>query len=173
MSKKILSVSVVSLSILLLSGNAIAASDPVAVVDNLSVNVEEICTFSRTVGSGSIAKAMTANKGATGMGGSTFTAICNSNGGYSVKAVFTSLTSASSSASFDYANPTKGYNRYSAYLGNSSSTTRVASNGNIMDTTVADDENGTVQEIYYKCSTANDVPAGTYTGTATYTLTQK
>ena len=42
-----------------------------------------------------------------------------------------------------------------------------------MDTTVADDENGTVQEIYYKCSTANDVPAGTYTGTATYTLTQK
>ena len=173
MSKKILSVSVVSLSILLLSGNAIAASDPVAVVDNLSVNVEEICTFSRTVGSGSIAKAMTANKGATGMGGSTFTAICNSNGGYSVKAVFTSLTSASSSASFDYANPTKGYNRYSAYLGNSSSTTRVASNGNIMDTSEADGEDGTTQQIYYKCSTANDIPAGTYTGTATYTLTQK
>ncbi len=156
-----------------ISGSVLAATDPAAITDNLSVNVEEICSFSRSSGSGSIAKTMTANKGATGMGGSTFTAICNSNGGYSVKAVFTSLTSASSSASFDYANPTKGYNRYSAYLGNSSSTTRVASNGNIMDTTVADDENGTVQEIYYKCSTANDVPAGTYTGTATYTLTQK
>ena len=173
MSKKILSASVVSLSILLLSGNAIAASDPAAVVDNLSVNVEEICTFSRTVGSGSIAKAMTANKGATNMGGSTFKAVCNSDDGYSVKAVFTSLSGGTGNASFSYASPSKGYNRYSAYLGDSSSTTRVAANGNIMDTSEADGENGTTQQIYYKCSTATDIPAGTYTGTATYTLTQK
>lgn len=173
MKKKILSVSIVSLSILLLSGNAIAASDPAAVVDNLSVNVEEICTFSRTSGTGSIAKTMTANKGATNMGGSTFKAVCNSDDGYSVKAVFTSLTDGSSSTSFAYSSPSKGYNRYSAYLGDSSSTTRVAANGNIIDTSTADDENGTTQQIYYKCSTANDVPAGTYTGSATYTLTQK
>ena len=156
-----------------LSGSVFATSDPAAVVDNLSVNVEEICTFSRTVGTGSITKAMTANKGATNMGGSTFKAICNANSGYSVKAVFTSLTGGSGSASFAYSSPSKGYNRYSAYLGDSSSTTRVAANGNIIDTSEADGEDGITQQIYYKCSTATDVPAGTYTGTATYTLTQK
>ena len=171
--KKLVSVSFLSLPILILSGSAIATSDPAAVVDNLSVTVDEICTFSRTVGSGSIAKAMTANKGATNMGGSTFKAVCNSDDGYSVKAVFTSLSGGTGNASFSYASPSKGYNRYSAYLGDSSSTTRVAANGNIMDTSEADGEDGTTQQIYYKCSTANDIPAGTYTGTATYTLTQK
>ena len=173
MGKKLVSVSFLSLPILILSGSAIATSDPGAVVDNLSVTVDEICTFSRTVGSGSIAKAMTANKGATNMGGSTFKAVCNSDDGYSVKAVFTSLSGGTGNASFSYASPSKGYNRYSAYLGDSSSTTRVAANGNIMDTSEADGEDGTTQQIYYKCSTANDIPAGTYTGTATYTLTQK
>ncbi|MBQ6487157.1 hypothetical protein IJI89_01865 [Candidatus Saccharibacteria bacterium] len=173
MSKKILGVSVVSLSILMLSGNVLAASDPAAVVDTLNVTVEEICTFSRTSGTGSISKAMTANKGATGMGGSTFTAICNAGSGYSVAATFTTLSGGSGSATFAYSSPSKGYNRYSAYLGGSSSTTRVTSGGNIIDTSEADDSTGTSQEIYYKCSTASDVPYGTYTGTATYTLTQK
>lgn len=173
MSRKILGASAVSLSILMLSGSAMAASNPTAVVDNLSVNVEEICTFTRTVGTGSISKTMTANKGATGMGGSTFTAICNADSGYSVAATFTALSGGSGSATFAYSTPSKGYNRYSAYLGGSSSTTRVDAGGNIIDTSEADDSTGTSQEIYYKCSTASDVPYGTYTGTATYTLTQK
>lgn len=173
MSKKILSVSVLSLSILTLSSNVLATSDPAAVVDTLNVTVEEICTFARTAGTGSISKAMTANKGATGMGGSTFTAICNADSGYSVEATFTALSGGSGSATFAYSSPSKGYNRYSAYLGGSSSTTRVTAGGNIIDTSEADDSTGTSQEIYYKCSTASNVPYGTYTGTATYTLTQK
>ena len=173
MGKKLVSVSFLSLPILILSGSAIATSDPAAVVDNLSVTVDEICTFSRTSGTGTITKAMTANKGATGMGGSTFTAVCNSGSGYSVAATFTTLSGGSGSATFTYSSPSKGYNRYSAYLGDSSSTTRVTSGGNIIDTTEADTSEGTSQQIYYKCSTATDVPYGTYTGTATYTLTQK
>lgn len=173
MGKKFVSVSFLSLPILILSGSAIATSDPEAVVDNLSVTVDEICTFSRTSGSGTITKAMTANKGATGMGSSTFTAVCNSGNGYSVAATFTALSGGSGSATFAYSAPSKGYNRYSAYLGDSSSTTRVTAGGNIIDTTAADTSEGTSQQIYYKCSTASNVPYGTYTGTATYTLTQK
>lgn len=173
MGKKFVSVSFLSLPILILSGSAIATSDPEAVVDNLSVTVDEICTFSRTSGTGTITKAMTANKGATGMGSSTFIAVCNSGSGYSVAATFTALSGGSGSATFAYSAPSKGYNRYSAYLGDSSSTTRVAAGGNIIDTTAADTSEGTSQQIYYKCSTASNVPYGTYTGTATYTLTQK
>ena len=149
MGKKFVSVSFLSLPILILSGSAIATSDPAAVVDNLSVTVDEICTFSRTSGSGTITKAMTANLGATGMGSSTFTAVCNAGSGYSVAATFTALTGGSGSATFTYAAPSKGNNRYSAYLGGSSSTTRVAAGGNIIDTSAADTSEGTSQQVFY------------------------
>lgn len=175
MKKGVLVCSMLLASTLLGVANIYATSDPSAVIDNLSVTVDEICTFSRTAGSATITKAMTANKGATAMNSSanTFKAICNGGSGYSVAATWTALSSASNSTTFVYnASPTKGYNRWAAYA-NGSSTALAASNAKLMDTSSADDSEGTTATVIYKVSTASDVPAGSYTGTATYTLTQK
>lgn len=48
-----------------------------------------------------------------------------------------------------------------------------ASNAKLMDTSSADDSEGTTAMVVYNVSTASNVPAGSYTGTATYMLTQK
>ena len=174
MKKKLLYCSALVMAGLFGVSNIYAASDPAAVVDNLSVTVDEICTFSRTAGSATITKAMTANAAATSMGTTnTFKAVCNANSGYTVAATWTALSSASSSTTFVYnASPAKGYNRWAAYL-NGSSTALAASSAKLMNTSAADSSDGTSVTVAYKVSTASDVPAGTYTGTATYTLTQK
>ena len=175
MKKGVLVCSMLLASTLLGMANTYATDNPSAVIDNLSVTVDEICTFSRTAGSATITKAMTANKGATAMSSSanTFKAICNGGSGYSVAATWTALSSASNSTTFVYnASPTKGYNRWAAYA-NGSSTALAASNAKLMDTSSADDSEGTTATVIYKVSTASDIPAGSYTGTATYTLTQK
>ena len=152
-----------------------ASSNPTAVVDNLSVTVDEICTFERTTGNGSYTQSMAANALKTDFGTSTFTAICNGGSGFSVAAVFTALTgSVSGSIAYSATTPTAGSGTWTAAKGTSSSTTNLAATGaKLMDTSSASTSSGTVQQVSYKVSTQNNIAQGTYTGTATYTLTQK
>ena len=152
-----------------------AVSDPAAVVDTLTVTVNEVCTFTRTSGSGTYTASMQPNKTNMTLGTSEFTAICNSENGYQVVAAFTALTgSVNGSIPYTASKPTTSTKRWTAVLGASSSTTYMAtSNAKLMDTDGPDDTDGTVQAVSYKVSTGGGLSAGTYTGTATYTLSQK
>ena len=155
--------------------DSFAASDPAAVVDTLTVTVDEICTLTRTAGTGTYTASMQPNKTNMALGTSEFTAVCNSANGYQVVAVFTALTgSVNGSIPYAASKPTTSTKRWTAVLGPSSSTQYMATSGaKLMDTDGPDTSEGTVQEVSYKVSTGNGLSAGTYTGTATYTLTQK
>ena len=152
-----------------------ATGDPAALTDNLSVTVEEICTFSRTTGSGNYSNSMTANALNANFGTSTFKAICNADDGYSVAAVFSALAgSVSGSIAYSATTPTAGSGTWTATLGASSATNNMAASGaKLIDKSTADDANGTTQQVTYKVSTQATIAQGTYEGTAKYTLTQK
>ena len=164
-------------SLVLAAAPAISAfaANPSAVVDNLSVTVDEICTFERTTGNGSYTQSMAANALKTDFCTSTFKAICNGGSGYSVAAVFTALTgSVSGSITYSATTPTAGSGTWTAAKGAASSTTNLAASGaKLIDKSGPDTSAGTSQQVSYKVSTQNNIAQGTYTGTATYTLTQK
>ena len=157
------------------ANSSFAASDPAAVVDTLTVTVDEVCTFTRTAGAGTYTASMQPNKTNMTLGTSEFTAVCYSPSGYQVVAAFTALTgSVNGSIPYYKGKPTTSTKRWTAVLGPSSSTDYMATSGaKLMDTDGPDTSEGTVQEVSYKVSTGNGLSAGTYTGTATYTLTQK
>lgn len=173
--KKGLIISVASFALAAMPIMGVFAADPSAVVDNLSVTVDEICTFTRTTGNGNYTNTMAASAVNNSFGTSTFTAVCNAGSGYTVAAVFTALTgSVSGSIPYAASAPSAGTNRWTAVKGASSSTTYIAaSNGTLMDTSGPDTSTGTVQQVSYKVSTASNIAQGSYTGTATYTLSQK
>ena len=173
--KKSLIVSVASLALAAMPIMGVFAADPSAVVDNLSVTVDEICTFTRTTGNGNYTNTMAANAVNNNFGTSTFTAVCNAGSGYTVAAVFTALNgSVSGSIPYAASATSAGTNRWTAVKGASSSTTYIAaSNGTLMDTSGPDTSTGTVQQVTYKVSTATNIAQGSYTGTAKYTLSQK
>ena len=152
-----------------------ATGDPSAKVDNLSVNVEEVCSFERTTGNGNYTNSMTAGALNANFGSSTFKAICNADDGYSVAAVFTALTgSVSGSITYSETTPTAGSGTWTATLGGTSATDNMAASGaKLIDKNTADDANGTTQQVTYKVSTQATIAQGSYQGTAKYTLTQK
>ena len=150
-----------------------ASSNPAAVVDNLSVTVDEICTFTRNSGGSgaTITDTMTAGALKTNFGSNTFKAVCNAGSGYSVAAVFTALSgSVSGSIAYSATTPTAGSGTWTATV---SSSNIAASGGKLMNTSAPDTSAGTSATVTYKVSTQSDIAQGTYTGTATYTLTQK
>lgn len=153
-----------------------AATNPAAVTDNLSVTVDEICTFTRvTGGSGAtISNSMTAGALNSNFGSNTFKAVCNAGSGYSVSAVFTALTgSVSGSITYSATTPTSGSGTWTAAKGGTSSTDNIAaSNGVLMSKNGPDTSAGTSQQVTYKVSTQSNIAQGTYTGTAKYTLSQ-
>ena len=150
-----------------------ASSNPTAVVDNLSVTVDEICTFTRNSGGSgaTISKTMTAGALNANFGSNTFKAVCNGGKGYSVTAVFSALSgSVSGSIAYSATTPTAGSGTWTATV---SSSNIAASGGKLMDTAGPDTSAGTSATVTYKVSTQSDIAQGTYTGTAKYTLTQK
>lgn len=153
------------------------AANPSAVQDTLTVTVDEICTFTRNSGGSgaTISNSMTAGALNANFGSNTFKAVCNAGSGYSVAAAFTALTgSVSGSITYSATTPTAGSGTWTATKGGSSSTTNLAaSNAKLIDKSGPDTSSGTSQQVTYKVSTQNDIAQGTYTGTATYTLTQK
>ncbi|MBQ9171783.1 hypothetical protein IJ162_01580 [Candidatus Saccharibacteria bacterium] len=168
-------VGVLMVTVFFCVADSFAASDPAAVVDTLTVTVDEICTLTRTEGTGTYTTSLQPNKTNMKLGTSEFTAVCNSPSGYQVVAAFTALTgSKSGSIPYVKAKPTTSTARWTAVLGENSSTTYLATSGaKLMDTDGPDTSEGTVQKVSYKVSTGGGLADGTYTGTATYTLTEK
>lgn len=149
-----------------------ADGDPNPVTDNLTVTVEGICTFTRTNGNGSYTKTMEASKYDAAFATSTFKAVCNADDGYTVKATFTALTgSVSGSIPFQTTTPSAGTSGWATLKGTSGST-YVSNNTTLFSNSGADTSAGTSQAVTYRVATGSDIAQGSYTGRATYTLTQ-
>ena len=149
------------------------ATDPAAVVDTLTVTVDEACTFDHDGSSGSYTKAMSAGQLDANFATSTFKAMCNNGKGYTVGAVFTSLTHTSNGGdpiTYSATTPTAGSGTWTASVSGSNI---AATNGTLLNTNEQDPSGGTSRTVTYKVSLHNDQAQGTYRGTATYTLTQK
>ena len=149
------------------------ATDPAAVVDTLTVTVNESCTFTRTDGSNNYTNAMAANALNTTFGESTFTSACNNGKGYDITAEFTSLShtgNAGEAITYAASTPTAGSGTWTAAVGGSSI---AATSGVLGSKNTQDPAGGSTYTVVYKVSTHDDQAQGTYTGTATYTLVQK
>ena len=150
--------------------------DPAAVEDTLTVTVAGSCAFTRTTGTGQYTQAMQANQLKTDFGTSTFTAACNNGTGYTISAVFTSLdhsvdASHGQSITYSATTPTAGSGTWTAAV--SGGDNLAASNAVLANTNTQDPAAGSTYTVDYKVSTHSTQGAGTYQGTATYTLAQK
>ena len=149
------------------------AENPADVVDTLTVTVNESCTFEHKSGDGSYTHAMAANALNAEFGTSTFTSACNNGKGYTIGAVFTSLAhtgNAGEAIAYSATTPTAGSGTWTASVNSSNI---AATEGTIANTNTQDPAAGSTYTVLYKVSLHDDQAQGTYTGTATYTLTQK
>ena len=159
----------------------ISSSDTSALVDNLSLTVNEVCSFTRS--SGAATKSTTMAMGAldTTMT-NTFKVICNNKNGYSVAAVFTKMTGPGADITYSATTPTAGSGTWTATKGAASATANIAgtwqsasstyTGGTLMSGTGVTTSSGTTQQVTYKVGTAANQAKGNYSATATYTLTQ-
>ena len=150
------------------------AADPAAVIDTLTVTVDEACTFNHDGSSGSYTKALEPGELDENFATSTFKSMCNNGKGYTVGVVFTNLAhldNAGASIVYSATTPTAGSGTWTAQVQGGSNI--AASGGVLIDTNTQDPAEGTVAAVVYKVSLRNDQAQGTYRGTATYTLTQK
>ena len=128
------------------------AADPAALVDTLTVTVNESCTFTRTTGNGQYTQSMTAG---------------------ALNAVFTSLAhkgNAGQAITYAAVAPTAGSGTWTASV---SSSPIAASNGKLGEQSTQDPSGGRTYTVEYAVSLHDDQAQGTYEGTATYTLVQK
>ena len=152
------------------------ATNPSDVVDTLTITVAEVCELTRTSGGGSYTATMTASDYEEQFGTSTIKALCNSGSGYDVTGVFNALSgSVSGSIPYQASAPVAGTNGYTAVKGAYSSTDYLTSGttGNLISTNGPDTASGTSAQVSYKVATAANIAAGTYTGSAVYTLVKK
>lgn len=153
------------------------ATDPADVVDTLTVTVNESCTFARqTGGSNEFTHAMEAGALKTDFGHNTFKSQCNNGKGYTISAVFADLAHTQNNGeaiTYSATTPTANSGTWTASKTSTFSNNIAASNGVLGDTTAQDPAGGTTYDVYYAVSLHDDQAQGTYTGTATYTLTQK
>ena len=151
------------------------ADDPAAVVDTLTVTVNESCTFEHDgSASGAFTHEMTAGALNANFGSSTLKAACNNGKGYTIGAVFTSLAhtgNAGEAITYSVDTPTAGSGTWTAQIGDGANI--AATNGTLANTNTQDPSGGSTYTVNYKVSLHDDQAQGTYRGTATYTLTQK
>lgn len=150
------------------------ATNP-TVTDTLTVTVAGVCTFARTGGSATYEKTMTAGQLDTSFGSSTFTANCNNGSGYSISATFSSLTfsGATSPIAYSATTPTEGSGTWTAAKVVNTTETNLAASGAVLGSrNTQDPAGGSTYTVKYKVGLFDNQPKGTYTGTATYALTQ-
>ncbi len=149
------------------------ADNPPAVVDTLTVTVNESCNFTRTTGNGSYTKALTAGALDAEFASSTFTSACNNGKGYDINAVFTSLShqgNAGEAIAYSATTPTANSGTWTAAVSGSNI---AATDGVLGSQNTQDPSGGRTYTVDYKVSLHSDQAQGTYEGTATYTLVQK
>lgn len=149
------------------------AADPDAVVDTLTVTVNESCNFTRETGNGQYTQNMAAGALKSDFGSSTFKSACNNGKGYDINAVFTSLThkgNAGQAIAYSTTAPTAGSGTWTAAVSGSSI---AATGGKLGEQSTQDPAGGRTYTVDYSVSLHDDQAQGTYEGTATYTLVQK
>ena len=149
------------------------AADPDAVVDTLTVNVNESCNFTRSAGNGNYTQTMSAGALNSSFGSSTFTAACNNGLGYDINAVFTSLAHTENhgaAITYNATTPTAGSGTWTATVDSSNI---AATGGKLGTQSTQDPSGGRTYTVDYTVSTHSDQAQGSYQGTATYTLVQK
>ncbi len=153
--------------------------------DNVNINVEEVCAFTRTVGNGTYSFEMGVGTTNNNAGTTTFKVVCNNAAGYNVRADFTPFVdqraTGTKGTNIAYAaaapSTTAGAATWTAVLGGSSSTSYIvpsteSSPTNVLSKNTVTSSSGDTQQITYKVATATNQAAGTYQATATYTVTQ-
>lgn len=151
-----------------------------ATTHTLNLTVTEVCSFTRSVGEAtkSVSMAMNAlNTDAT----NTFKVICNNAAGYSVAAVFTKITGVGDDIAYSATTPTAGSGTWTAtkdgtspanIAGTWQSGSSTYTGGTLMSASGVTSSSGTTQKVIYKIGTSATQAHGSYSGTATYTLTQ-
>ena len=145
-----------------------------ALTDNLSVTVNSICNFTRTVGNGSYSitkQVNTLDQTLT----STFKVVCNNLTGFTTKGTFTSITGTGTAITYtNSAAPAANSGTWTAIKGATntaaSTSNMIANNGVVMSSDGP--TTGTTQQVSYKIGVRNNQAAGAYSGSATYTTTQ-
>lgn len=172
--KKSLVAGAASIALAALPVVGVFADNPAAVVDTLTVTVNESCTFAREGGSATITQTMTAGQLKSDFGGNTFRAICNNGKGYDINAVFTDLThTGNAGEAIAYsatAAPSANSGTWNATVGGSI----LAKTGDVLGSrNTQDPSGGSTYTVAYAVSLHNDQAKGTYQGTATYSLVMK
>ena len=153
------------------------AADITSMKDTINVTIADACTFD--VASHSYTKAMTANTADT-IGATTMKVTCNNYTGYDVNGVYASLNgNGTNKITFGEAAPAAGTSTWAAQAivtldgGSPAAAAYLGNNGTVMSNTKQTVAAGDTAAIAYKAATSNNIAAGTYTGTATYTLMKK
>ena len=141
-----------------------------AVTDNFSLSIIDSCFFDRTSGDGDYAVSVNPGTYSVNFASSVFTVACNTPDTYTVTAVFTDLTNGNSdSINYSIYDPDGTQSAWTAKVGDIlPNAVNVVNGSTILNATVAD--GGATATVRYSVGAASNQAAGTYTGTATYTL---
>lgn len=151
---------------------AFAACDPQT--DTLVLTVSPLCNFTRSSGSATKSTSMAMNALDTSMT-NTFNVVCNNAAGFSVGATFTALEGPGTDIVYTgtASQVTAGSGKWTALKGEANSTDSIAaSSGVLMSASGVTSTSGVTQKVTYKVGSASNQAAGSYEGTATYTVTQ-
>ncbi len=147
------------------------AADPAPIVDTLTVQIGEACTFQRgDTGDGTYTKSLNLGQLDAAFGSSNFVVICNNATGYVVNAEFTSLAGPGEAITYSQTTPTAGSGTWTANAG--AQDNMAATNAVLLENAGVTSSAGDTAAVTYKVSVRNNQGKGNYTGTATYTLTQ-
>ena len=166
------------------------ATDITTVTDTLTVTVDPTCSFNAQQGgtapdaTNGYSKTMLANAFDASFGTTTLTVTCNNAKGYSVGSVMNNLQGPAQSGGSTYETITysitdlaaAGQGKYSAGYSNvingaTAVTGQVPQSGTLMTSNTMTPAAGDTSTITYKVSTTSNQAAGSYVGTAVYTLT--
>ena len=156
------------------------ADDITTMTDTLTVTIEASCTFDAA--SHTYSDTLTANQYVESFGKTTMNVACNNAKGYTVTSAMNDLVGPANAASgnekIEYsatAVSAAGAGKYSAAATNTingatGAAAQVSASGTLMTSSVMTPAGGDQSVIVYSVSTTNNQAAGTYTGTAVYTL---
>ena len=153
------------------------AADITSMKDTINVTIEDACTFDTA--SHSYTKTMTASASDT-IGTTTMKVTCNNYSGYEVTGAYSALNgNGTNKISFSESAPAAGTSSWAASAivtidgGSPVAAAYLKNNAVVMSNSKQTIATGDTAAITYKAATSNNIAAGTYTGTATYTLTKK
>jgi hypothetical protein len=179
MKKQVLGVVVLALSIIPAVGAFATNPDPLT--DTINLTVSQSCTLARKVSnSGSYvtsattySQSMDPNTLNDNFGTSMLRVICNNAAGFTVTADFSAFTGTGTSINYTSSTaPSAGSGTWTTVKGTSSATTMIATGSAVISATAVTSSSGKTQQVTYKVGTAPDQAKGSYSATATYTLTQ-